>query len=175
MTNLVFIGRILKPHGKKGELKVLPLTYDIKRFEKLDYCILINNPDYDDGPVLPIEYVKILENKNRVIIKFQNINNLKQAEYVREFFLAIPFELRLELKQPDEYYIFDLLNLKVIDGNYGIIGFVTSVYASELADYIEVSTGSREILIPFQKVFIKEVDLHTGIIFTTLPEGMLDV
>src|SRR3712207_7804889 len=39
------VGQISKPHGIKGEVKVFPLTDDIKRFKKLDY-VIINDEEF---------------------------------------------------------------------------------------------------------------------------------
>lgn len=40
MKDKITVGQIINTHGIKGELKVYPLTDDIKRFKKLKYVLL---------------------------------------------------------------------------------------------------------------------------------------
>ena len=40
----VTIGQVGKPHGIKGEVKIIPLTDDIRRFKRLRY-VIINNQE----------------------------------------------------------------------------------------------------------------------------------
>ncbi|HON56189.1 MAG TPA: 16S rRNA processing protein RimM, partial [bacterium] len=76
-NELIRIGIIIKPHGLKGELKVQPLTSNIKRFELLESVNLAGG-DY------AIERIKY-QNKY-VILKFRGIDNIETAEKFRNVY-----------------------------------------------------------------------------------------
>ena len=40
MKEYMTVGQITKPHGVRGEVKVYPLTDDVRRFRKLKSCII---------------------------------------------------------------------------------------------------------------------------------------
>ena len=40
MEDLLVVGQIINTHGLRGEMKVMPLTEDMRRFDYLEYVIL---------------------------------------------------------------------------------------------------------------------------------------
>ena len=64
MRDFLRVGQITNTHGVRGEVKVLPLTDDMRRFDDLDY-VYINRKE------VKIENVKYL--KDKVILKLECI------------------------------------------------------------------------------------------------------
>ena len=68
------IGKIVNTHGVRGEVKVLPLTDDMKRFDDLNE-VSIGGKNY------------IIENrkyqKDRVILKLQGIDSIEETAKIR--------------------------------------------------------------------------------------------
>ena len=60
MSQLLKVGKIANTHGLKGEVKVIALTDNPKRFKDLEYVII-------DGKNIAVEGCKF--QKDRVIVK----------------------------------------------------------------------------------------------------------
>jgi 16S rRNA processing protein RimM len=71
MRDILRVGKILNTHGIKGEVKVLPLTDDPKRYDDLEFVLL-------DGKEVNVEGCKY--QKDRVIVKLEGINTVEEAE-----------------------------------------------------------------------------------------------
>ena len=72
MQKKVLIGKIVKAQGIKGEVKVMPITSDIQRFKKINYCF-INNIKYT------ITHVRIGAD-NFAYLTFSEITDRNAAE-----------------------------------------------------------------------------------------------
>ena len=70
-----------------------------------------------------------------------------------------------------EYGLSFLIGFTVVDRTYGDIGKVTAIDDSTVNTLMAV--GDR--LIPAQEAFITKIDNTKKIIYTQLPEGLLDI
>jgi len=91
--DLIEIGRVTRPWGVRGEVKIL-VTSDIPgRFDRLEEVWL------DDGEGPPghylIEGMKRL--KGSVAVKFASVDSREQAETLRNAWVAVPEAERAEL------------------------------------------------------------------------------
>ena len=107
MEDLLKVGVITTTHGVRGEVKVFPTT-DPERFLDLEYVILDAGREMKK---LEIRNVKFF--KNLVILKFEGIDNINDIEMYKGRDLWVPREEAQELDE-DEYYIADLLGMKVL-------------------------------------------------------------
>ena len=76
MKEILRVGKIVNTHGLKGEVKVIPLTDDPKRYNELEFVLI-------DGVRRNIEGCKY--QKDRVIVKVEGINSIEEAEKKYEF------------------------------------------------------------------------------------------
>ena len=67
MEELLQVGAIIKTHGIRGEVKVYPLTDDVKRFEHLKEVILEPKKDNITLEITGVKYYKNLV----IFLKFQ--------------------------------------------------------------------------------------------------------
>ena len=71
------IGKIINTHGIKGEVKISPLTDNVKRFEKLNRVYLGENKK--------VVHIERLWYKNDfVILKFKEFNNINEVLSFKE-------------------------------------------------------------------------------------------
>ena len=77
--------------------------------------------------------------------------------------------------EPDEYFYADLIDCTVVqDGNP--IGTITAVHETAGPALLELKTPEgKELLIPFAKAFLKEVDLPNKRIRVELPAGLTEL
>lgn len=163
------VGVITSTHGIKGEVKVYPTTDDPGRFRRLKEVIL----DSGKGDVvLKIESVKFF--KQFVILKFEGLNTPEEAAKYRQKSLYVTRENAVRLGR-DEYFIADLMGLKVLDETGEEIGVLREVLETGANDvYIIDLKDGRELLLPAIKECVLRVDVEAGQMQIHILEGLLD-
>lgn len=169
MEQVFQVGIISSTHGVRGEVKVFPTTDDVKRFKKLKEVLL------DTGKetlTLEIEGVKFF--KQFVILKFKGYDNIDDIVKYRGKSLFVTRENAVKL-QKDEYFIADLIGLKVINEDGSFTGVLKDVMETGANDvYIVKSQNGKEVLIPAIKDCILEVDFEKEQVLVHLLDGLLD-
>jgi 16S rRNA processing protein RimM len=159
------VGKVSNVHGLGGDLKVIPLTDDIKRFGELEGVYIGMDKDY-------FEIEKVSYQKGQAIIKFKGIDSLSEAEEKINTFLWVKVE---EAKRPEgAYFLFEIIGLDVytVDGDF--IGKVRDVLQPGANDVYVVKDGEKEHLIPGIKEVIKEIDLDEKKMTIDPIEGMIE-
>ena len=168
MEELLKVGVITTTHGVRGEVKVYPTTDEPERFLDLDYVLLDTGRELRR---LDIKNVRFF--KNLAILKFDGIDNINDIEKYKGRDLWIPREEAQELDE-DEYYIADLLGMKVLleDGSeFGTLRDVMETGANDV--YIVDSVKHGEVLLPAIKECILDVDIEANTMTVHLMKGLL--
>nr|WP_295283974.1 ribosome maturation factor RimM [uncultured Blautia sp.] len=168
MEDLLKVGVITTTHGVRGEVKVYPTTDEPERFLDLDYVLLDTGRELRR---LDIKNVRFF--KNLAILKFDGIDNINDIEKYKGRDLWIPREEAQELDE-DEYYIADLLGMKVLleDGSeFGTLRDVMETGANDV--YIVDSVKHGEVLLPAIKECILDVDIEANTMTVHLMKGLL--
>ncbi len=169
MEDLFQIGIITSTHGVRGEVKVYPTTDDVRRFKRLKEVIL------DTGReklVLEVEGVKFF--KQMVILKFKGIDTLNDVEKYRQKSLYVTRVNAVRLSK-DEYFIADLINLKVFDEENKELGVLEDVMSTGANDvYVIKLLDGRELLLPAIKQCILNVDIKNNSIQVHVLDGLLE-
>lgn len=162
------VGVITSPHGIQGEVKVFPTTDDPKRFKRLKEVILTLRTEERKAE---IEQVKFL--KQMVILKLRGVDSRDEAEKLRQCSLYVPREQAV-LLQKDEYFIADLLGMKVLDEEEKELGLLQDVLQTGANDvYVIRMTDGRELLLPAIRECILEVRVEEGFMKVHVLEGLL--
>jgi 16S rRNA processing protein RimM len=169
MENLLQVGVITQTHGIKGEVKVFPTTDDANRFKKLKNVLLDTGKENID---LEIEGVKFF--KQYVILKFKGINNINDVEKYKGKSLLVTRENAVKLKK-NEYFIADMIGMKVITDEEKEFGFLKEVLATGANDvYVVETPEGKEVLLPAIKQCILEIDIENQIMKVHIMKGLLD-
>ena len=132
MEDLLQVGIITSTHGVRGEVKVYPTTDDPRRFRRLKEVVLDTGKEKMN---LEIEGVKFF--KQFVILKFKGLDNINDIEKYRQKSLYVTRKNAVRL-QRDEYFIADLIGLKVQDEDGKELGTVKDVIETGANDVYEV-------------------------------------
>lgn len=160
------IGKIVNTQGIKGDIRVIPSTFDIKRFELLDEIFISNK-------IYKIEYVRY--HKSFVILKFLGVDTMTDAEKLKNKFIEIPDSLALPLEE-GEYYIRDLIGLLVFSDEDEYLGILDDVLETGANDvYIIKKENTKDLLIPAIKQCILNVDIENKKMTVHLLEGLKDL
>ncbi len=151
--SLLEIGKIVRPHGLKGELEVWLST---NRTERLT-----------PGSVVHISSGQLIVEssssfKNRWLVRFKGITTRDQAEALKGVVIFAP-----KIEDESSLWVHDLIGSQVKDLSGSIIGIVKSVEANPASDLLVLED---DILIPL--VFVK--DQREKMITVDLPAGLLD-
>ena len=170
MEDLLQVGIITSTHGVRGEVKVYPTTDDPRRFRRLKEVVLDTGREKLN---LEIEGVKFF--KQFVILKFKGLDNINDIEKYRQKSLYVTRKNAVRL-QRDEYFIADLIGLKVQDEDGTELGTVKDVIETGANDVYEVEMADgRSLLLPAIKQCILNVDADNGTMQVHVLEGLLDL
>lgn len=163
------IGKIINTHGVKGEVKIIPLTDEPKRFELLEYVYVEYKKKLQKYTISNIRYFK-----NLIILKFKELEDMTSAEALKNSIIKIPRELALPLEE-DEYYISDLIGIDVSTDEGKNLGIIKDVIKTGSNDvYVIEDDEKKEILIPALKQCIKQVDMDNRTMVVSLLEGLIE-
>ncbi len=162
------VGRIINTHGIRGELKVLPLTDNLDRFDDLKIVYIGNNKE-------KVEIEQVKYHKGLAIIKLKEFDNINQVLKFKDDFLYIDVEDKVELPE-DHYFIFDIVDCNVYDTKGRKIGVVTDVlqYTSNDVYVVKDMEKNKEYLIPAVKEFVVDIDVENKKIIIDPIEGMIE-
>ena len=170
MEDLLQVGIITSTHGVRGEVKVYPTTDDPRRFRRLKEVVLDTGKEKMN---LEIEGVKFF--KQFVIVKFKGLDNINDIEKYRQKSLYVTRKNAVRL-QRDEYFIADLIGLKVQDEDGKELGTVKDVIETGANDVYEVEMADgKSLLLPAIKQCILNVDVENGTMQVYVLEGLLDL
>jgi len=128
-------------------------------------------------------------NQGRIVLHLAGIDSITQAETLSGLDVIVPAAERLELED-DATYISDLIGCMLFDHADPLVtialGVVTDVYFATTPDggrrledaapilAVETPAGD-EVLVPFVKAFLIELDPAARRIDMNLPPGLADV
>ena len=166
MDKLVKIGKIAKPHGVRGTLKVLPLTDDKTRYNKLRKIYIQTRHGIKEFDILAVRY-----QDKFVLLDLVGIETMTEAEGYIGNYIAIEKKDRMPLDE-NTYYIEDLIGLNVYEKDT-YLGKLTDVMQPGSNDvYIITLEDGKEILLPAIKSVILEVNIELGLMKVNVPEGL---
>lgn len=169
MMEYLTIGRITKTCGLKGEVKIYPTThFRGSRYKKGNHVFILN----DKNEVVRELIIKAHRtNGNFDNVIFEGIDTIEEAEKLLKCDINVLKDRKILKK--GEYFYDDLLNKKVYFDNGTYIGEVKKI--EEYTSYItlRIKTDKKDVLIPFVKAFIKDVNLENNTITINYIEGLL--
>lgn len=112
--------------------------------------------------------------KGGLIIKFEDIEDRSTAEIFRGRTLLISASEAQPL-DAGEYFIHDLIDLEVRDEAGTVLGRVRDVYPMGWTHMLGITVGAKELMIPFNRETVSQVDLESGFIVITPTPGLLDL
>ena len=169
MEERLQVGVISSTHGVRGGVKVFPTTDDMTRFKKLKEVILVTEKT---EKILKITSVKFF--KQFAILKFEGIDTLNDVEEYKGAGLFVTRKNAVKLNK-DEYFIADLIDLKVVDEYDNELGTLTDVMKTGANDvYIVKNEEGKELLFPAIKECILDIDFKAKKMTVHVMDGLLD-
>jgi 16S rRNA processing protein RimM len=170
----VTVARILRPHGRRGEVAAEILTDFPNRLCRL------SSADLWDGRSAP-RHVTVLScwlsrsRGGQAIFQIEGTNSISDAEKLVGLEVQIPLAERMPLPA-GSYYISDLIGCEVCEKNGAGVGVVRDVFFTGEdvvgTPLLAVDSPHGEILIPLATEICVHVDTAAHRIQVALPEGL---
>jgi 16S rRNA processing protein RimM len=176
----VWLARIRRPQGRKGEVFADILTDFPEKFAaRRKLCLLQEGAPGERSAPRSVEIKAHWLHKGGVVLHFDGVESISEAEKLAGLIVAIPREERAPLGE-DEVYISDLIGCAVVD----VAVPDATVVVGEIQDVereagpvpiLVVESARGEVLIPFAKDYLRRIDLEARRIEMSLPEGLVDL
>jgi len=170
MSEYTEIGKLLKAHGVKGELKCF--IEDEYLEDVLESRLVYVTQGNAEIPY----FIESIRSSDPFLIKLETIDSKEAAVDIAHKPLTVPTSVlsRIIVEEPDTEYDFTI-GWKVIDEQHGEIGTITKVeeYPQQAMAFVE--QDGREILIPMHPDLIIEVNESDHFVMMNLPEGLIDM
>jgi 16S rRNA processing protein RimM len=171
------VGRVSRPHGIRGEVRVTPDSDNPERFAEGSVLYarpararLAGGGSQERSP-LTVDTVR--GEADYPIVAFREVEDREAAEGLRGFILEVSVT-ELPALPEDEFYPFDLEGLAVKDSQGAIVGRVTEVIASPAHPLLAISLNSgSEVLVPFVLAAVPTVELGEGCL--VVEAGFLEI
>lgn len=171
-SSLVVLGRLAKPHGVKGDIRV---DYYADSADLLNKPLMLRAGRFAPRPIRVRDWHLW---KDQLILGIEGCNDRSAAEQLRGQELLIDASFLPEPEE-DEPYLRDLIGLSVRLEDGTTVGELEDVDfpAGQEMWVIRApeESGGYEILFPAVPEFVRDIDLSAGTATIAPPEGLLDL
>ncbi len=166
---LVTIAKIVRTRGLRGEVVAELLTDFPERFEGLEEVTAV----FPEGQRRQLKIEKFWFQKDRVILKFREIDSIESAETLRDAEVCVHESEAVELED-DEYFDWELEGCVVVTAEGEKLGTVREIMRTGGTEVLIIDGAERELMIPFAESICTEVDVENKRIIVDPPEGLLE-
>jgi 16S rRNA processing protein RimM len=165
------VGRVLRPHGVRGEVSVEILSDAAERFSP-GAKLAAGDPDQPSTlRELQVEASRL--HQGRMLLRFAGVGDRDAVEPLRGQWLSIPLEDARDLA-PDEYWPHQLVGLRVVDSDGRERGVVADVLPGAANDLLAVRRGDgRQALVPAVAALVT-VELEAGRVLVRALPGLFE-
>ena len=171
-SSLVVLGRLAKPHGVKGDIRV---DYYADSADLLDKPLMLRAGRFAPRPIRVRDWHLW---KDQLILGIEGCNDRSAAEQLRGQELLIDASFLPEADE-DEPYLRDLIGLSVRLEDGTLVGELESVDFPAGQEMWSIrapeNEGGYEILFPAVPEFVLDIDLSAETVTIAPPEGLLDL
>jgi 16S rRNA processing protein RimM len=172
----VTVARVLRPHGRRGEVAAEILTDFPERLKRLKQAYL--SGDQNDleqiGRPVGVRSCWLSESRGgQAIFHFEGSDSISDAKELVGLEVRIPSAERMPLPG-GTYYVTDLIGCEVREKK-AAVGVVRDVEFTGGTPLLTVDSPRGEVLIPLAEEICVNVDLAARRIDVILPEGLAEL
>ena len=158
------VGRVIRPHGPDGTIRVQPYSDNPDRFQVGNNLTVAGTTrSISDFRMLPGGYA---------LLRLDGLESVDTVRSLAGQWLVAPDEPVPDLP-PGEYYHYQLVGLNVVTDQGEDLGTLQEVLVTGSNDvYLVKSASAEEILLPAVSQVIKDVDLPSGRMLVHLIDGL---
>jgi 16S rRNA processing protein RimM len=168
-TDLVTIGKIERPFGVKGAVKVRSLSDVPGRFDQLSAVSVMSA----GGQMVDRTVTHVRRAGPTYIMQFDGITTPEEAGTLRGALIQVP-RCEPSSRQGDALYECDLIGMTVVDEAGHDLGLIEKIWDLPGHQVFVVKQEGREVLIPAAKDFVTAVDLAQKRMTVRTIEGLVE-
>jgi 16S rRNA processing protein RimM len=166
------VGRLTKAHGLKGGLKLELFTDDPDKRFTPGASFSLQVPDESPWHGKRLELAELRWYNGMPVGFFADVADRSAAESLVKAILWVDQDPD-EAAEPDAWYDHQLVGLDVVrDG--ATVGVIDRLEHLPAQDLLVVKVGDAEVLVPFVKAIVPEVDVDGGRVVVTPPDGLFE-
>ena len=166
------VGRLTKAHGLKGGIKLELFTDDPDRRFTPGASFSLQVPETSPWHGKRLELAELRWYNSHPVGFFRDVPDRTAAESLVKAILWIDRDPN-EVDEPDAWYDHQLIGLDVVrEGR--TVGVIDRLEHLPAQDLLVVQVGDREVLVPFVRAIVPEVDLPGNRVVVTPPDGLFD-
>ncbi len=168
------VGRLVKAHGLKGALKLELYTDDPEGRFTPGASFTLQVPESSPWHGKPLTVREFRWMNTHPVAFFEGVEDRSAAEELVRAILWVDQDDAETPAEDDAWYDHQLTGLDVVrDGD--VVGRVIRVDHFPAQDMLIVRvSGDREVLVPFVKAIVPEVDIAGGRVIVTPPAGLFE-
>ena len=168
--NLLLVGKVIRPHGLGGLLKIWSYAESEKTFLNSGKVFL----GLASGEPREYRVLSVVPYKDAFLMKLEGLSSLNDAETFRNAAILIE-KTGLDRQGEGEYFWHELIGLEVYVNTGELIGTVKHILTTGSNDIYVVQKGKKEVLIPAVQDVVQEIDLVGKKMIISEMEGLLDL
>jgi 16S rRNA processing protein RimM len=155
------VGRIGRAHGILGEA-----TIEVRTDDAASRFALGASLETDDHGNLVVDSVRV--HNGILLLSFVGHTDRNAVEKLRDVLLYADVDIDAPGEDEDDYHVLQLIGCKAILEDGTLLGDVKEVLNLPGQDVLVIQANSGEVLIPFVRALVPEVDI-TGKRLTVIP------
>jgi 16S rRNA processing protein RimM len=167
---MALVGRIVRPHGLRGDVVVHPETDFIEQRFRPGASLWTRSAAGDEQLTIGTARVQ----GGRPVVGFEGISSVEQAESLVGRELRVPEETLQPLAE-GMYYLHQLEGCRVTTRSGDEVGTVRKVEGGIGGSHLVIDGKRGEILVPLASEICVEIDVAAKRIVIEPPEGLLDL
>ena len=165
-----FVGKVVKKYSFKGELLIKLDTDDPELFLEMESVFVEQHKT-----LIPFFIQRSQLHKSSLLrVQFEDIYDEASANAMlgTELFLPLDFLPPLE---GNKFYYHEIIGFKVTDTRFGEVGVLVGVNDKTAQHLFVIEKLGKEILIPINDLFIKQVDRENKMLRLEVPQGLIEL
>lgn len=177
-TGSLRVGRLTKPHGLKGGLKLELFTDNPELRFVPDAQFHLQVPEDSPWFGRTITMRELRWFNESPVGFFDEVGDRTAAESIVRAILWIDESVVAGSEEENAWYNHELVGLDVVreraDGEFEKLGVIAEVQHFPAQDLLAVTTASGTVLVPFVEAIVPSVDIEAGVVRVTPPAGLFE-
>ncbi|MCW2287983.1 16S rRNA processing protein RimM [Leucobacter luti] len=167
------VGRLTKPHGLKGGIKLELFTDnpELRFTPGAEFHLQVPEDSPWFGRAITMRELRWF-NESPVGF-FEELNDRSDAESIVRAILWIDEQAVADGEEDNAWYDHQLVGLDVVRDSEKL-GTVAEVRHFPAQDLLVVTTEAGAVLVPFVEAIVPRVDIEAGIVYVTPPTGLFE-
>ena len=170
--SFLLLGRVLRPHGVRGELRIEVLTAYPERIVPRS-SVFVGPNAHDPSSAVEYEVQSVRKHQKYLILSLLDVPDRETADLLREQYVMVPLADAVPLED-DEFYLYQAIGLSVSSEDGDHLGEIVEVIETGANDVYVVRGERGDILLPAIDECVIDVDIEAGTMTVHLMDGLLD-